>query len=130
MPFAPDVVCHHLLLQVTFQGLSARQRAVLHQVAEQCGLGHGSSGEGEQRCISIGATHNGVPQVCELAATCHKQQLLHWYQLYTYGVCNVCHTLAGVWFVADLLLCLPCLLLCCCWWWRDIFSLAVTADHC
>ncbi|KAF6264977.1 P-loop containing nucleoside triphosphate hydrolase protein [Scenedesmus sp. NREL 46B-D3] len=61
-----------LLPQVTFQGLSARQRAVLHQVAEQCGLGHGSSGEAEQRCISIGATDTDKQQVrtagCQLLA--------------------------------------------------------------
>ncbi|WIA11524.1 hypothetical protein OEZ85_011635 [Tetradesmus obliquus] len=48
--------------KVAFQGLTPRQRAVLHQVAEQCGLGHGSSGEGEQRCISIGATDSKAPQ--------------------------------------------------------------------
>jgi hypothetical protein len=105
MPFAPDVVCRHLLLQVTFQGLSAHQRAVLHQFAEQCGLGHGSSGEGEQRCISIRATHNGVPQVGELAATCYNHQQLHWYQLFTY--CGVCNVTCGM-------PCVSCAVMCCC----------------
>uniref|UniRef100_A0A383VHI7 DNA helicase n=1 Tax=Tetradesmus obliquus TaxID=3088 RepID=A0A383VHI7_TETOB len=54
--------------KVAFQGLTPRQRAVLHQVAEQCGLGHGSSGEGEQRCISIGATDSNAPQIDIAAA--------------------------------------------------------------
>jgi len=35
-------------------GLTARQRALLHEVAEDQGLGHASSGDGDQRCIAVG----------------------------------------------------------------------------
>jgi hypothetical protein len=43
------------LSQVVFPaGLTARQRALLHEVAEAQGLGHASSGDGEQRCIAVG----------------------------------------------------------------------------
>lgn len=46
--------------------LTARQRAILHQVAEAHGLGHISTGDGEARCISIGKLDGEADQVCRL----------------------------------------------------------------
>eukprot|EP00775_Hariotina_reticulata_P006215 gene6215-6451_t len=43
-----------ILLVVFPAGLTARQRALLHEVAESHGLGHISSGEGDARFIAIG----------------------------------------------------------------------------
>ncbi|KAF8070908.1 Ighmbp2 [Scenedesmus sp. PABB004] len=50
-------------VELTFpSSLTARQRAVLHEVAERAGLGHASVGEGEARAISVGRTDGGAQQ--------------------------------------------------------------------
>ena len=45
--------------------LTARQRAVLHEVAEQAGLPHVSQGEGDERHIAVGSRNEGCVQVRE-----------------------------------------------------------------
>eukprot|EP00878_Enallax_costatus_P011993 GHUV01012521.1.p1 GENE.GHUV01012521.1~~GHUV01012521.1.p1 ORF type:complete len:728 (+),score=288.54 GHUV01012521.1:305-2488(+) len=55
--------------QVSFPPcLSARQRALLHEIAEQRGLGHASRGEGEQRCIVLGNLQDAAEQITVPAA--------------------------------------------------------------
>lgn len=46
--------------------LTAKQRAVLHELAEQNNLGHVSRGEGEQRCIVLGKLQDAAEQVLML----------------------------------------------------------------
>lgn len=43
--------------------VTARQRALLHEVAEQAGLQHLSRGEGAERHIAVGSATEGSRQV-------------------------------------------------------------------